>query len=731
MKKAKPIFGQGIVNPNYSNIPHYQQNPPTNNQQNGSNVGYMNYSEPSKKGTEKINDVISDSPSMISTKVPSKIYNPPTPKPRPMPIFSEPFIEIPFSRITQKETLFINMTINNFPVKFHLFNQNITNPRDLKGFYGDMDEIVGKLTFLEVGYLSNDVQILKFKNTLKKNIVIKRCVINCTLESIEGIQQNTNKKEMEFLASCFEEYYISKIVSSHPAGLSSIDFQISLLIQNGLLLTEFVMEDGGIELGEFCLNRINYPKYDEIILKFMKESAEVLRFMQKMKLKYGDLKSQNFLVDEGGKLKIIDFNISQIGGLGCSTGSISKKEIKGYTLGYVSPEIYNKVQNITRGSGLRHLCEGIDCWISDIYSWGMLFLLLLKGVKNESELRDLDVCKINEEHHKFILSKIWSIHVQNPQLKEKVKFILYSCLQFQPEKRVCLKVLDDIMKNIEKYSLDIIKKKIENKGIINGSGINSVDQAKLEDLKIKYNELQHQNQYIVKENMQMKEDLKGFKSKISECIKLNPNRLYDLNKICESIIYRLKTLKDKIQLNKKNNQEIFFLIKNSLLDGESIQLQNKAFCKNSLIKAINTVLSSEKINNPLIDFHSNSNFENDSLLYSKFIEYFKQIRIYSKHCSYNGCPLVSSHFSIDSNNLQKYTLRCIFELSMSLKRERKNIIDESIGKNKFSWGFYNKMYKKKEIFYIISCIMNNQFVREIDFGSNIYFDEDCAYQYID
>ena len=364
-------------------------------------------------------------------------------------------------RQIKTKTEFINMMINNFPVKCHLFQGNIVNPRELKGFYGDMDEIVGKLSYMGGGYLSNEVQILKFKNTSMKNMVLKRCVMDCTLESIEKIKKQTKSREMTFISSCFEEYYISKIVSSHPAGLASIDFQISLLTQCGLLVTEFLMEDGGIELGVFCQNEVDNFSYDKKILDFMNESADVLRFMQRMKLKYGDLKSQNFLVEPNGKLKIIDFNISQIGGLGRSTGAIIKKEIRGYTHGYMSPEIYNVVNNLSPGSEFRKSCEGIDCWLSDIYSWGILFLLLLKGVKNEAELAELDACKNNKKEHKKIVNRIENIQINDFQIKQKVIFILKKCLKFDPKKRINLKLLDEIMKNIENYSLDIIKEKIK------------------------------------------------------------------------------------------------------------------------------------------------------------------------------------------------------------------------------------------------------------------------------
>jgi len=102
-------------------------------------------------------------------------------------------------------------------------------------------------------------------------------------------------------------------VSSHPAGVLPIGLQFIRLTKLDMFSCEYLMEDAGQTLSSMIPKSLLIPStYDtSFILKVMKETSDVMSYFEKLKLIYGDLKAEIFLIDKFSKVRIIDFNVSQ------------------------------------------------------------------------------------------------------------------------------------------------------------------------------------------------------------------------------------------------------------------------------------------------------------------------------------------------------------------------------------------------------------------------------------
>ena len=196
--------------------------------------------------------------------------------------------------------------------------------------------------------------------------------------------------------------------------------------------------------------------------------------MRKKKIWHNDVKLNNFLINEENLVRIIDFDVSSSALMDLTDSNGMIPNMKGCSSGYASPEAINFWKN-----QLMKLppVGKMNPWKSDIYSWGMMALFLLKVVEiSGDKANDLDQKKINEESNKWILSKIDKINIiEDNKLAQNLKCILRFCLKFKPEERI---KFADLSKAMEKISIinnkeleaqlnDDVKRKIKSRKSLN------------------------------------------------------------------------------------------------------------------------------------------------------------------------------------------------------------------------------------------------------------------------
>ena len=162
-------------------------------------------------------------------------------------------------------------------------------------------------------------------------------------------------------------------------------------------------------------------------------------------------------------VRLIDFDVSQNKASHHSTSGQKKKTVSGFTQGYVAPEIVNHLYESIRG-----IESSFNPWKADVYSWGIMVLVLLRGVTTTILYNNsFDKWKIYEQdHNKEIANLINNINFPNDEeITQKMKTILQYCLAFKPENRVSFSTLNSILNNINQHSvysiLDILKKALK------------------------------------------------------------------------------------------------------------------------------------------------------------------------------------------------------------------------------------------------------------------------------
>ena len=97
--------------------------------------------------------------------------------------------------------------------------------------------------------------------------------------------------------------------------------------------------------------------------------------MENEQIFHSDLKFDNCLVDPKGNFRIIDYDVAKAEGYYSITTKLTTNNILGYTDGYVSPEIYNQIEEAIKNNKPPS-AQNVMPWRADIYSCGILGLCI-------------------------------------------------------------------------------------------------------------------------------------------------------------------------------------------------------------------------------------------------------------------------------------------------------------------------------------------------------------------
>jgi len=119
-----------------------------------------------------------------------------------------------------------------------------------------------------------------------------------------------------------------------------------------LIAFEFVMENVGKSLDHYYFNNNMIDIGDAF--RIFSEVVEIMDFMERRKIVYGDLKLGNLILDNNSNsLKLIDYDSSFLEGFSGGIPTNESSGIPGYTMGYGSPEICKIYQPIKENGGIR------------------------------------------------------------------------------------------------------------------------------------------------------------------------------------------------------------------------------------------------------------------------------------------------------------------------------------------------------------------------------------------
>ena len=333
-------------------------------------------------------------------------------------------------------------------------------------------------------------EIIIFKNYQNEKVVIKRSTKDYPLKNVineKKYQQILEEPDIKrFLDTRLKEYFIAKIISANPAGLRIFGYGVTFLLNQNKLVFELMMEYAG----ESLYDEIHNKKLPiEKAFKYFIEIINIMKFFSEMKIAYCDVKLENFLVDSQGKIRIIDFDISR--DMGLFTEKQKSKIFKkiGYSPGYVSPEILN-MKNHAENDYNR---EGVDPFKADCYSCGIIGLILMNSdILDSIFFETLDGVKGDfEEHQQKINSFTKTITCTDIKLRDKIKYILSVCLNFNPMRRLNFHQLSRILEKIEDPKVSVVDIKKEIKFFLNEKHEDNYDE-----LHLTINELQQKNREL-------------------------------------------------------------------------------------------------------------------------------------------------------------------------------------------------------------------------------------------
>ncbi|MBK9500569.1 MAG: serine/threonine protein kinase [Leptospiraceae bacterium] len=239
-------------------------------------------------------------------------------------------------------------------------------------------KIADRYTIKELIHESNmSLVYLAFDENLKREVIIKK--IKAEKPTLE--MKNRFKREIEILV----ELDHSGIVPIYECSYNGEIFYVMKYIK-------------GKSLKELLPNISNESK-----LVIFRQVLEIISFIHKKKILHRDIKPDNILIDNQGKVFVTDFGISKFLN-NIQTKLTSTDKFIG-TIQYASPEHFEP----------RKLCEG-----SDIYSLGIILYEILTGsppFKNESD------------------SETMKLHLLSPvppilsEIKNELKLICYKMLK--------------------------------------------------------------------------------------------------------------------------------------------------------------------------------------------------------------------------------------------------------------------------------------------------------------
>ena len=307
--------------------------------------------------------------------------------------------------------------------------------------------------------------VISYKNESKYKYILKR---KCIYATLQDINYNSSLLEQlglyrDFFNNCIKEYFFYRLVSAHPLGILAIKFSITLLKNLNFIVFEFLTENKGESLETKYFSEGGCPI--QFSFKFFSQIVDIMNFIERKRLVYGDLKLGNLIFDEtSNNLKLIDYDASILPIFDNNSTQTLLNMPPGFTAGYVSPELKNKHQNLIEQISDN---QRINPWKSDVYSCGVLGLIFSGAIQSIKHLLNFDdnYKEDEKEHDNFIDNLLeysfWS-HLDDKidfDLTEKMKFLLKKCLFFDPKKRISFKFLHKILKDIN-IPIDKIKDKV-------------------------------------------------------------------------------------------------------------------------------------------------------------------------------------------------------------------------------------------------------------------------------
>ena len=124
-------------------------------------------------------------------------------------------------------------------------------------------------------------QLITFNVSSDYKVIVKRKATFCNITNEKIDEEDkliiNDPDIQEFLNEGLKEYSISKLMSSHPAGVNCYDFKITKLVQNNLLVYEFMMDYAGDNLEDYLLIK-KKPKDFNGLHSFI-EIINILKFI--------------------------------------------------------------------------------------------------------------------------------------------------------------------------------------------------------------------------------------------------------------------------------------------------------------------------------------------------------------------------------------------------------------------------------------------------------------------
>lgn len=248
-------------------------------------------------------------------------------------------------------------------------------------------------------------------------------------------------KFFEFKRKVQLEYKTLLNLSTHPAFLKPISYRFKEDPQNQVIITEFLEEYGGWTLNEV---KNKTPLTSEQIFKWARQSINALVFAEENNIFHKGLNLNCMYIDENQNLRITDFEIS--------------RKVKNFVRRkFGETSIPFKQNPIFIAPEASHSSQpNQNPWLSDVYSWGIFFYILLGGLINpEGNEKNLDSYKSSEEDHFIIIKIACGLSLQGDTEKaESGKFaqILEACLNFSPLKRPTFQQIEQILLKYEKLT---------------------------------------------------------------------------------------------------------------------------------------------------------------------------------------------------------------------------------------------------------------------------------------
>ena len=598
-------------------------------------------------------------------------------------------------------------------------------------------KIVGQLSYEGPLIVKMLEQLNQYRNENGCQFIMKRIVTYYTLEE-EKIGILKLPKILDHLDKGFKEYYISKMVSAHPAGILPIDFKIVQLINSNCLVTEFLMENAGVALTQYMMK--DWMKRLDPV-KIFTQISNVMRYMENLQIVYNDVKLGNFLIDNAGNLRVIDYDISQATGFAASTTLTGIQRILGFTDGFVSPEALDfakrqKLNSLKAG-------ENINPWKADIYSCGVLGLCLTRAIKDNGFLQTLDKYKENANDHKNISDLISKVECLDAEKTKKMKRILESCLDYQPSKRLSFKQLNEVMNSFDKLNYEQVKEYLE-KSILVKDLTKQELKKKNEELEAKIKimeEIQIQNELEITKLKKHKELIVAeYNNKLEEKKRLNEtiSQLQnELQKIKEERHNMLQWLASKKILNPNesnlmntieqviSNLEMSNIKERQTYDSEKLNLlaqlektMKKYNQKIQVPKDINQI--PQMVEDILNELHMNKmkkeNNEKSPQIKEKKMEKISKISEVKKMSS-SISKETKKEKSENNGNIKFKNYEDAYQIILNEGKVRKEIM-EYVNNNAYSWyleAANQKEAKKEEIIILMELVKLSNSIEKVIF----------------